>query len=195
MRENQRTVSQGDGDHAPGGTLLGQPVYRPEDKGIPDEGVELGEGIAPDVNVDQVKGRKGVGCRRQHYRPRRTVMPSRPECHGQRCQQEAERLRGLNRQQRAETQRGQAAAEIVGECRIVVEEGIAQVIGGVAHPTRREEAMPEIIRHLQCAHEQKGAVAAAARVDQAWSQQRAGGQQRQEQGVKERRACYVRRQT
>ncbi len=175
--ENQRAVGQGGGDDAPARGAFGEAVQRPQDEGIPDEGVEFGERIAAHVNVDQVKRREGV--RRHGNERRRPALECAlgPQRHRQCGEDETEGLCGLDRHKGTETERRQSAGEVIGQRRVVVEERITQVIGRVHHPARRENAMTQILRHVERALEQERTIPPTPRVDHPRTPQWRGGKE------------------
>ncbi len=72
-------------------------IQSPQNKGVEHKGVELGQGVAADVDVDQVKRGHGVRDRRQPGRPTAAGHPAHPAVHRQPGCHETQRLHQFQR--------------------------------------------------------------------------------------------------
>ncbi len=153
MCQDQRSVAETTGEYPTGRRAPDVAIDGPQDEWVPDKCVEFGERVPPDVDVDHMEGREGICCHGQHPGSAALQHSPRPQRHRPGSEQKAQRLRDLDRRQHIDAERREPAAQVVWECRIVIEEGIAQTIRGVRHPPRRHAAVTQVVGHLHRALE------------------------------------------
>jgi len=184
--EHQQAVARGQEDEAGSRRPLAQTVEGPQDPRIQGRGVKLGEGIAPNIDVHQVKRGIGVGGGGEQRPHAARADPPGQEVHHPAGQEKAQRLGELDPPQHAAAGAAQQGGQVIGEGRIVIKESVTEAVGGIGHPMGGQDAGREVAFQLLHSLEQKGGIAAGAGVhDPRTDQEGQGGRQRQEQRQEE----------